>query len=158
MKRSQKILIISLSSIVLFVLLTLLAKNYTLNMTWILAALCGVSFIGSSAMIIKAHTNEFMLTKGYYSNIVGGLIDLFLHALVMLIVWLIIPKQNAIYQAILIGYPLVKFIAAFIDNKFYKFIDQFVYYRRLEEKKKLELEEESKKKAQARSRLKKKRK
>lgn len=154
MKRSKKILIITLSSIVLLIATFVLAKTIKLPMTAILSLFTIMGLVVSSVMIIKAHKNEAVLQKRFFSNIAGGMMDLFITSLVMLVVWLIFSKSNAFYHAILITYPLVKFIVAFIDNKFYKFLDHFVFYRRYEEEKKKELEEESKKKALARKRLK----
>lgn len=153
MKRSKKILIITLTGIATLILWMITLKNYSVDVLGILLVTIFSSLIISSVMIVKAHTNEKILDKKNYSNFAGGFIELFLYSLVMLGIWLIFMKENNLYQAILLTYPIVRFVAAFVDNKFYKFLNHFIFYRRKQEQMKANLQEESKKKALVRKRM-----
>lgn len=153
MRKGKKAGLVILAAIPLLIVLFLLGKNEYLNPTLILGSLAVVCLITSSTMIIKAHKNDQLMQKKGYSNIAGAAIEIMIFSLVMLVIWKIFESKNAFFQAILIGYPLIKGFDTFLSNKFKRFMEVFVYYRKFEEDKQKELQEKSKRKADAKKRI-----
>ena len=153
MNSKRKALIFAVSSVILGIFFYFLCRQNNLNLTYPLITQIAVGVFLSSVMIIKAHKNESLLDKKYYSNVAGALIDLSLYSFVMLIVWLIFKSDNPLFQAVLLTYPLVKALDTFISNKFKRFMQVFVYYRKYEEDKQAELKAQSKIKAKYKKNL-----
>lgn len=154
MSKNKKVLFVVAMAIPLIIVLFLLGRNQLLNPTIVLGSLLIVSLVTSSIMIIKAHKNQALLDKKYYTNVAGAAIDLMLYSFVMLCIWMFFESKNAIFQAILVSYPFIKGFDTFLKNKFKNFMQVFVYYRKFEEEKQKELEDKSKKKAEVRKKMK----